>query len=238
MSPTETLEKYFPAAAVPKILNTIQREGIKIKFLPAKKSFVGRYECKRDEFSVPVIKICDLGGKWNHLFTFVHELAHHFVWQKTKVNHGHDIVWQNYFQTIIGNWLDFFPKEIGDKIFDEFMMGHISATGCEVQGVLDKYDFPDRKTENRIFDGLVSVAELPIGAFFECGGKYFEKSYLMRKNFTCYQLPWREKWRFGPNCRVRKVNESDIPKTKVTVREMEFGEGGGLVLKQTHEVEI
>jgi hypothetical protein len=207
MSPTETLEKYFPAAAVPKILNTIQREGIKIKFLPAKKSFVGRYECKRDEFSVPVIKICDLGGKWNHLFTFVHELAHHFVWQKTKINHGHDEEWQNCFQKIIDEWLDFFPKEIGDKIFDEFMMSHISASGIEVQAVLDKYDFPDRKTENRVFDdGLVTVASLPVGAHFECNGRRFEKSYLMRKNFVCYHLPNRIKWRFGPNCRVRKID--------------------------------
>ena len=145
----ETLEKYFPAASCPKVLETVQNEGIKLSFVPSKKTFYGRYTCKRDEFSVPTIKICVIGGKYNQLFTFIHEIAHHFVWQKTRVNHGHDMVWQGYFQKIIGDWLKFFPQEIADKIFDEFMMGHISATGIEVQGVLDKYDFPDRKTENR-----------------------------------------------------------------------------------------
>ena len=234
----EILQKYFPTDSCPKVLETVQREGIKMKFLPVKKSFVGRYECKGGDFSVPVIKICDIGGKYNQLFTFVHELAHHIVWQKTKINHGHDLVWQNCFQTIIGDWLNFFPREIGDRIFDEFMMGHISATGVEVQGVLDKYDFPDRKTENRVFDdGLVTVASLPVGAVFKSGNRYFEKSYLMRKNYVCYELPWRIRWRFGGGCRVEKATESDVPKQKLTIRTMEV-ENGQFVEKSSETVEI
>lgn len=234
----ETLEKYFPAASCPKVLETVQNEGIKLSFVPSKKTFYGRYTCKRDEFSVPTIKICVIGGKYNQLFTFIHEIAHHFVWQKTRVNHGHDMVWQGYFQKIIGDWLKFFPQEIADKIFDEFMMGHISATGIEVQGVLDKYDFPDRKTENRVSDdGLVTVASLPVGAVFKSGNRYFEKSYLMRKNYVCYELPWRIKWRFGGGCRVEKATESDVPKQKLTVRTMEV-ENGQFVEKSRETVEI
>lgn len=233
----ETLEKYFPTQSCPKVLETVQKEGIKLSFVPSKKTFRGRYTCKTDEFSVPTIKICVIGGKYNQLFTFIHEIAHHFVWQKTRVNHGHDIVWQSFFEKIMADWLRFFPKEVADKIFDEFTIGHISATGIEVEDVLDKYDFPNKAVNPVFDDGFVTVSSLPVGAIFKSRNRYFEKSYLMRKNYVCYELPWRIKWSFGGGCRVEKATESDVPKQRITIRTME-AENGQLIEKSRETVEI
>lgn len=215
MNNTTTLEKYFPSLAVEKVLETIQKEGVKLIFVPWKKSFFGKYFCAADEFSVPIIKIADGNGKYHQLFTFVHEIAHHKVWMQTRQHHGHDYMWQSYFQRIIDDWLVFFPKEISDKIFFDFMQGDIPASSEKMVPLFMKYDFPERyereylrKSEQRLPDNFSILETLPTGSYFRWNGRCYEKSYRMRKNFTCFQLPDRQRWTFQPRTVVQLVTKN------------------------------
>lgn len=138
-------------------------------------------------------------NKYSFLITLTHELAHAFVFKKSKSRgKPHDKNWQLTFRSLMLNFLtpDYFPEDIL-KVLSRHMINPKASTFTDLEliKVLRKYD------QLKSF----TLSDLAVGETFKTtNGKIFKKGEKIRKRYKCIEHTTNKQYLFHPFAQVIK----------------------------------
>lgn len=138
-------------------------------------------------------------NKYSFLITITHELAHAFVFKKSKsIGKPHDKNWQLTFRSLMLNFLtpDYFPEDIL-KVLSHHMINPRASTFTDLEliKVLRKYDQLKSLT----------LSDLVAGETFKTtNGRIFKKGEKIRKRYKCIELTTNRLYLFHPFAQVIK----------------------------------
>ncbi len=181
----QILQRYFPAAAVPMVVEAYTHSRFQLKFKRPRNSKLGDFRPPRGENSFCCITLNGDLNPYQMLVTFVHELAHYTVY----VNHPgkrmepHGTEWKQTFAQLLLPYLrpDIFPDDVIQAL--EKHLQHIKASSTAdpyLAKVMKRYDQAREGASKRTVD------ELPEGAVFSlANGMRFKKGPKRRTRYQC-----------------------------------------------------
>lgn len=189
--------RLFPEKSLPLVQQMIDQSGIILKLSPPRRRKLGDYRLARNG-KPPVITINQNLNPYHFLLTFLHELAHHYTFQKFGQNqrpHGHH--WKEEFHGLLKHFIEneCFPPEIIQVLSNRRQKFSASANSdIQLKQALRKYD-------NNI--STTPLYLLPSGSVFALpDGRRFIKLQKRRKNFLCRKLDNEQLYIFSPVAEV------------------------------------
>jgi len=192
----EIISRYVPESAVDFVFQYILDKKIFLRISKERKTKLGDY---RPPIQNPNHKISinyNL-NKYAFLITFVHELAHLFVWEKHNNSVApHGIEWQNEFQQLMTPLIkkQVFPNDIEKYLLNHLEKGFASSSSdIALLRILNKYN----KTKNIVLE------ELKDGECFAVAdGRRFIKQNRIKKRFRCLCLSNNRVYSISPMATV------------------------------------
>lgn len=191
----EILYKYLPEAAVQKVFELIQKNGVHLKIVPKRQTRHGDY--RRMPNGQHQITVNSSGNAYRFLITTLHEIAHLIAFEKYGRNikpHGNE--WKLIFQRTALPFLhpDVFPAPILGVFAHHLKNPKASSdTDIKLAHALSQFDAPTDK--NRIF-------ELPEGTIFLTKGRRFKKGKTRVKRIECLEVSTARIYLFHPMASV------------------------------------
>ena len=179
------LQRYFPAAAVPMVVEAYSQSRFQLKFKRPRNSKLGDFRPPRGTNGICCITLnLDL-NPYQMLVTFVHELAHyevHVNYPKRRLEpHGEE--WKQTFAQLLLPYLksEIFPEDVLQAL--QRHLRHIKASSTAdtyLAKVMKRYDANPGGTE------ILTVDDLSEGTIFQlAGGKRFRKGPKRRTRYQC-----------------------------------------------------
>lgn len=177
------LKQYFPAAAIPQVVASVDNRCFSIVFKPPRRTKLGDFRPPRNKGDVCVITLNQNLHPFQMLITFVHELAHYDVYKKygNRVKpHGDE--WKSTFSDLMQPYLvpAVFPEDVLAQLQQHLCnIAASSSADLDLLSVLRSYEPPR--------DGFVTVEEIQMGAeFITEKGLLLQKGARLRKRYKCY----------------------------------------------------
>ena len=181
----QILQRYFPAAAVPMVVEAYTQSRFQLKFKRPRNSKLGDFRPPRGDNGVCCITLNGDLNPYQMLVTFVHELAHYTVYvnhpKKRLEPHGEE--WKQTFAALLLPYLkpEIFPPDIITALKKHLQ--HIKASSTADQNlakVMKRYD------KNSAGERVLTVEDLPEGAVFQLqNGMTFKKGPKRRTRYHC-----------------------------------------------------
>ncbi len=179
----DILKRYFPAAAMPQVVASIDSRCFSLFFKPPRRTKLGDFRPPRNRGDICLITLNQDLHPFQMLITFVHELAHYDVYQKygSRVQpHGDE--WKSAFSSLMRPYLvsAIFPDDVLVQLKQHLCnISASSSADLDLLSVLRSYE-PRR-------EGFVTVEEIPMGAdFITERGLLLQKGPRLRKRYKCY----------------------------------------------------
>lgn len=181
----QILQRYFPAAAIPMVVEAFTKSKFQLKFKKPRNSKLGDFRPPRGDNGICCITLNGDLNPYQMLVTFVHELAHYTVYvnhpKKRLEPHGEE--WKQTFAQLLLPYLkpEIFPEDVIEAL--KLHLQHIKASSGADQNlakVMKRYDNnpPGEKT--------ITVEDLPEGTVFQlANGMTFRKGPKRRTRYQC-----------------------------------------------------
>ena len=187
MKPQELqiLQRYFPEAAVPMVVEAYTKARFQLKFKKPRNSKLGDFRSPRDKNDICCITLNGNLNPYQMLVTFVHELAHYYVYIENSKQHvePHGEEWKQTFAQLLLPYLrsDIFPEDVIMAL--QRHLQHIKASSTadhNLAKVMKRYD------KNASDEPVLTVEELPEGSVFQLkNGLTFKKGPKRRTRYQC-----------------------------------------------------
>ena len=184
----QILQRYFPEAAVPIVVEAYSTSSFQLKFKKPRNSKLGDFRAPRGDRGVCCITLNGNLNPYQMLVTFVHELAHYTVYvnypKRRLEPHGEE--WKQTFAQLLLPYLmsEIFPEDI--LIALKHHLQHIKASStadANLAKVMKRYD------ANSSGEKPLTVEDLPEGAVFQlANGMRFKKGPKRRTRYQCVCL--------------------------------------------------
>ena len=204
----DILRKYLPESAVDMVADAIVRNKIAFKITKARRTKLGDFRAG-PKGTQTRISINHNLNPYNFLLTFVHELAHHYVWQqygRKVLPHGDE--WKRFYKELMQPYLDagIFPDEIRETIAASVIRGH-ATDGADVALARGLRTFD----ENKGVTDEVELTKLLDGSYFKiANGRVFQKLHVQRKRYKCVCLSSKRLYLFSPIAGVKPLLDDEI----------------------------
>ena len=182
------LQRYFPAAAVPMVVEAYSASDFMLKFKKPRATKLGDFRRPRTNLDCPRITLNGDLNPYQMLVTFVHEYAHYRVYKdypgRRLKSHGEE--WKQTFARLLLPYLrsDIFPDDVLQALRQHLQ--HIKASSNADQNlvkVMKRYDPPSSGEKP------LTVEDLPEGAVFTLNnGTTFNKGPKQRTRYRCVCL--------------------------------------------------
>ena len=187
MKPQELqiLQRYFPEAAVPMVAEAYTQARFQLKFKKPRNSKLGDFRPPRDKNDICCITLNGNLNPYQMLVTFVHELAHYYVYMDNPKRHldPHGEEWKQTFARLLLPYLrsDIFPEDVIMAL--QRHLQHIKASSTadhNLAKVMKRYD------KNSPGEQILTVEDLPQGSVFQLkNGLTFKKGPKRRTRYQC-----------------------------------------------------
>lgn len=181
MKERDILTNYLPADAVEQVMDWIVHNNVHLKITKSRTTKLGDYRPPSAKNRNHRISINHNLNKYNFLITFIHELAHLYIWQKHKnsvLPHGKE--WKNEYRLLVQSMLDInvFPQEIADVLKKSIINSKASSSSdINLSRVLGKYD------DNA---DVIHLEDIPEASkFITNTGRVFIKGKKRRTRYVC-----------------------------------------------------
>ena len=181
----QILQRYFPATAVPMVVEAYTQSRFQLKFKKPRNSKLGDFRPPRDANDICCITLNGNLNPYQMLVTFVHELAHYKVYvnypKRRLEPHGEE--WKQTFAQLLLPYLksEIFPDDVLQAL--KRHLQHIKASSTadtNLAKVMKRYDTNPAGTE------LLTVDQLAEGAVFQlANGMTFRKGPKQRTRYKC-----------------------------------------------------
>lgn len=181
----QILQRYFPAAAIPMVVEAYTRSRFQLKFKKPRNSKLGDFRPPRGDNGICCITLNGDLNPYQMLVTFVHELAHYTVYvshpKKRLEPHGEE--WKQTFAQLLLPYLkpEIFPEDV--IIALKRHLQHIKASSGSdhnLAKVMKRYD------KNATDQAALTVEDLPEGTVFQlANGMRFKKGPKRRTRYQC-----------------------------------------------------
>ena len=181
----QILQRYFPEAAVPMVVEAYENSRFQLKFKKPRNSKLGDFRAPRGDRGVCCITLNGNLNPYQMLVTFVHELAHYTVYvnypKRRLEPHGEE--WKQTFTQLLLPYLkpEIFPEDILQALHRHLQ--HIKASSTadpNLAKVMKRYD------ANPTGEKVLTVDDLPEGTVFQLGnGLRFKKGPKKRTRYQC-----------------------------------------------------
>ena len=179
----QILQRYFPAAAVPMVVEAYTQSRFQLKFKKPRNSKLGDFRAPRGNNGVCCITLNGNLNPYQMLVTFVHEFAHYTVYKNYPKRHmePHGEEWKQTFAQLLLPYLrpDIFPEDVIDALKKHLQHIKASSTAdANLAKVMKQYDAKESDT--------LTVDDLPEGAVFQlANGMTFTKGPKRRTRYQC-----------------------------------------------------
>ena len=187
MKPQELqiLQRYFPEAAIPMVAEAYTQARFQLKFKKPRNSKLGDFRPPRDNNDICCITLNGNLNPYQMLVTFVHELAHYYVYMDNPKRHlePHGEEWKQTFARLLLPYLrsDIFPEDVIMAL--QRHLQHIKASSTadhNLAKVMKRYD------KNSSGEQTLTVEELPENSIFQLkNGLTFKKGPKRRTRYQC-----------------------------------------------------
>ena len=187
MKPQELqiLQRYFPEAAVPMVAEAYTQARFQLKFKKPRNSKLGDFRPPRDKNDICCITLNGNLNPYQMLVTFVHELAHYYVYMDNPKRHlePHGEEWKQTFARLLLPYLrsDIFPEDVIMAL--QRHLQHIKASSTadhNLAKVMKRYD------KNSAGEQIITVEDLPENSIFQLkNGLTFKKGPKRRTRYQC-----------------------------------------------------
>ena len=181
----QILQRYFPAAAVPMVVEAYMHSHFQLRFKKPRNSKLGDFRPPRGDNRICCITLNGNLNPYQMLVTFVHELAHYTVYvtypNQRLEPHGDE--WKQTFAQLLLPYLrsDIFPEDVLAAL--QRHLQHIKASSTadtHLAKVMKRYD------SNPTSEKQLLVDDLPEGAIFQlANGMRFKKGPKRRTRYQC-----------------------------------------------------
>lgn len=179
----DRLARFIPAQAVGSAFLLWQSHPFRFVIAPARSTKLGDFRAKRNE-PTAVITVNQNLNPYHFLITYVHEVAHHYVYLKYRgkvLPHGKE--WKSSFQQLMLPFLSdsIFPEDVL-KPLKRYMANPKASSMSDVHlaTALKQYDEQE--------EGFVSISELATGDVFRLKKRTFKKLETRRTRYLCQDL--------------------------------------------------
>jgi hypothetical protein len=181
----QILRRYFPAAAIPMVVEAYTQSRFQLKFKKPRNSKLGDFRVPRGDKGVCCITLNGDLNPYQMLVTFVHELAHYTVYvnypKRRLEPHGEE--WKQTFAQLLLPYLklEIFPSDILQALHHHLQ--HIKASSTadhNLAKVMKRYD------TNPAGEKPLTLEDLPEGTIFQLkNGMTFKKGTKRRTRYQC-----------------------------------------------------
>jgi SprT protein len=197
------LTRHLPSCAVPYCLQLWKEKPFTLKIVKSRVTKVGDFTSKRSAARPQITLNGDL-NPYSFLITYIHEVAHLFVFLNFSRNtEPHGEHWKYAFRRLMNPMLtlETFPEEILIPLIDHMENPKASSFA---DGALTK--------ALRGFDSNSKVAiilsDLPEGSIFKLQNKVFQKGKLRRTRVLCKELQTKRQYLVPAEAEVTHVQLS------------------------------
>ena len=187
MKPQELqiLQRYFPKVAVPMVAEAYTQARFQLKFKKPRNSKLGDFRPPRDKNDICCITLNGNLNPYQMLVTFVHELAHYYVYMDNPKRHlePHGEEWKQTFARLLLPYLrsDIFPEDVIMAL--QRHLQHIKASSTadhNLAKVMKRYD------KNSAGEQIITVEDLSENSIFQLkNGLTFKKGPKRRTRYQC-----------------------------------------------------
>jgi SprT protein len=196
------LDRFLPAGTSAYFPELLDGHSVLIKVTRSRTSKFGDYRPLRNKKYLHQITINNDLNPYAFLVTFLHEIAHMYVYEihKNKVKpHGPE--WKDIYATILAPFIskDFLPVDVHDSLLQH--INGPTASSCS-----DHKLFQALKKYNPESNGLILLEALPLGSHFKWrNGMIFQKAAKVRKRFRCIEIISKRVWFFHPMAEIEQI---------------------------------
>ena len=181
----QILQRYFPAAAVPMVVEAYTHSRFQLKFKKPRNSKLGDFRSPQDGSDVCCITLNGNLNPYQMVVTFVHELAHYTVYKNYPGRHlePHGEEWKQTFAQLLLPYLkpEIFPEDVIAAL--KRHLQHIKASSTADTNLAKVLKHYDNDTSN---EKTLTVDDLPEGAIFTLtNGMNFRKGPKKRTRYQC-----------------------------------------------------
>lgn len=182
MSPhdEQLLSKYFPEKSIQLVYNSLSEKKIHLIFKGSRKTRLGDYRPPYRGKQHRISLNHDLNA-YELLYTFVHELAHLYTYEKYGRKHlPHGPEWKQNFEQLIQPYLQqgIFPTDIQEAIQHFFEGGATNGSETQLKRIFTNYN-------SHSHPDLVHLETLADGSYFNFQNRSFQKINVIRKRIKC-----------------------------------------------------
>lgn len=201
-APLHHLSKFIPEAALPKVIEYLNRYKVHLTITRERQSVLGDY---RNSINSKNHRISVNGNlnKFSFLITLLHELAHLLAYEKYSNRIApHGAEWKRIFGLILSEFLELkiFPAPVEKALLNT--LHNPSASSCgdiKLTRVLQQYDV--RKP------GIYTVEEIPAGGLFKIkGDRIFKRQNKVRTRYKCVEITTGKLYLFSPVYEVQLMD--------------------------------
>jgi len=200
----QTLQKYIPQSAVPKIIELLTHDNLTVKVKQERKTKHGDY--KRLPNGKHQITINSNLNSYRFLITLIHEIAHFEAYKSFGRDiKPHGVEWKRTFQHLMLPFLNpqVFPLDLLPLLAKHFKNPKASSdTDIQLAYALKQFDLPNDKT---------FIFEVPLDSKFKMyNGRTFKKGAKRRTRYECVEIETGRIYLFNPNAEVellKNLNE-------------------------------
>lgn len=192
------LKKYLPDGAFPFVEGWLEKESIRIKIKPSRKTKLGDYRFLRPE-NKHQITIDNSLPPEAFFFVLTHEIAHLFVYNHHKgsaLPHGNE--WKMMFGKMLNQSLSVYSEEVRPYIRNHSIRPKASVGA-------------DRNLHRKMFlkeENLDKLVEsLTLGQKFLIGKRIFEKGKKRKTRYLCKELSGQKLYLVSGQAVVDKIIE-------------------------------
>ena len=179
----QILQRYFPATAVPMVVEAYTHSRFQLKFKKPRNSKLGDFRPPQDDSDICVITLNGNLNPYQMLVTFVHELAHYTVYKNHPKRHfePHGEEWKQTFAQLLLPYLrpEIFPEDVIVALKKHLQHIKASSTAdANLAKVMKRYDTKD--------SDMLTVEDIPKGTVFQLvNGMRFKKGPKRRTRYQC-----------------------------------------------------
>jgi hypothetical protein len=197
------LQHHLPEQAVPYCLQLWREKPFTLKIAKSRLTKIGDFTSKRNAVRPQITLNADL-NRYTFLVTYIHEVAHLFVFLNFSRNtEPHGEHWKYAFRRLMKPMLtlDVFPEEILIPLMDHMENPKASSfADVTLTKALRSFDAGAH--------AIVTLSDVPEGSIFKLHDRYFQKGKLKRTRVLCKEISSKRQYLVPAEAAVTDVQLS------------------------------
>lgn len=202
----ETLARFVPVEALDEVVELIDIYQIQLKIRKSRLSKLGDFRPGVNG-RLPQISLNGSLNVYAFLLVFLHELAHHIVWEKYGPKAAaHGKAWKETFGFLLRDFAQkgFFHPSITEAVIDySFKVKATGLASASLQRQLRMFDKEPAYDSEKVF--LEDMPEQSL--FVAANGRLFRKEGKLRKRYRCLCMRNKRTYLFQPMAEVFPAKE-------------------------------